>query len=92
MTLYFSHDQGMEYGSQGETEGSFQDNSNASPLHGTIQILIFLFLFASTSWDPRWLEPPHLLALWSERVKPRSHPFPSSYPFFLPALPENIDN
>jgi hypothetical protein len=28
MTLHFSHDQGMGYGSQGETEGSFQDNSN----------------------------------------------------------------
>jgi hypothetical protein len=27
MTLHFSHDQGMGYGSQGETEGSFQDNS-----------------------------------------------------------------
>jgi hypothetical protein len=27
MILHFYHDQGMGYGSQGEIEGSFQDNS-----------------------------------------------------------------
>jgi hypothetical protein len=30
MTLHFSHDQGMGYGSQGETKGYFQDNSKVS--------------------------------------------------------------
>jgi hypothetical protein len=34
MTLHFSHNQEMEYGSQGETEGYFQDNSSIEPEKG----------------------------------------------------------